>query len=197
MKPKEYVKNFDMQSGKFDSNGFIREFTVDFISSVEFHKLCGVWNYTKFQNCVSEIRQKWDGISNKISGGLPEKLWKYFYAREVVPLRDQEFGDYLKNKKKEYEDKKAFHDYVKYGAFKDFFGDAFFSMMTSMFAVQIPHDSFTLLQLKSDASIDDVKESFKVLAFQHHPDKGGDANEFRSIVEAKNRCLSYIAEITT
>lgn len=41
------------------------------------------------------------------------------------------------------------------------------------------------LGLKEGASHQDVKVAFKRLAQQHHPDKGGDAEQFKAICDAK------------
>lgn len=45
-------------------------------------------------------------------------------------------------------------------------------------------DYYTILQLNRNASIDDIKKQYKVLARKFHPDKGGDENKFKEISEA-------------
>ena len=42
---------------------------------------------TAFRQAVREVRVRWNAVSNKIPGGLPEGTWSYWYATEVVRLR--------------------------------------------------------------------------------------------------------------
>lgn len=63
-----------------------------------------------FTASVKEIRDKWDAISNKIPYGLPEGLWRYFYARimnykkRVCPtwakVQEREHEKYLERQKR-------------------------------------------------------------------------------------------------
>lgn len=45
-------------------------------------------------------------------------------------------------------------------------------------------DYYATLGISKNASQDDVKQAFKKLALQHHPDKGGDEKQFAKISEA-------------
>lgn len=45
---------------------------------------------------------------------------------------------------------------------------------------------YDILGVPRDASQEDIKRAFRKLAMQHHPDKGGDPNEFQKINEAYN-----------
>lgn len=45
-------------------------------------------------------------------------------------------------------------------------------------------DHFATLGLKAGASDDDVRQAYRRLAMQHHPDRGGDSAEFQAIQEA-------------
>lgn len=45
-------------------------------------------------------------------------------------------------------------------------------------------DHYKTLGVPRDASQDDIKKAFRKLAMTHHPDKGGDPNEFQKINEA-------------
>ncbi len=45
-------------------------------------------------------------------------------------------------------------------------------------------DFYAILGVKKDASEDDIKKSFRRLAHEHHPDKGGDQQKFKDINEA-------------
>lgn len=44
-----------------------------------------------------------------------------------------------------------------------------------------PSDYYHILQLPRTASKDDIKKSYKKLALQHHPDRGGDEEKFKQI----------------
>lgn len=43
---------------------------------------------------------------------------------------------------------------------------------------------YEILNLNKNASQDDIKKSFRKLSLKHHPDRGGDENEFKKINEA-------------
>lgn len=43
---------------------------------------------------------------------------------------------------------------------------------------------YEVLNVSRNCSIDDLKKAYKKLAFEHHPDKGGDANKFKEINNA-------------
>jgi len=43
---------------------------------------------------------------------------------------------------------------------------------------------YDILNIGKDASSNDIKKAYRKLAIQHHPDKGGDPEEFKKIAEA-------------
>ena len=43
---------------------------------------------------------------------------------------------------------------------------------------------YKILELSSDASIDEIKRHYKLLARKYHPDKGGDPDKFKELSEA-------------
>ena len=45
-------------------------------------------------------------------------------------------------------------------------------------------DLYEILELTKEASEDDIKKAYKKLAMKHHPDKGGNAENFKKINEA-------------
>jgi hypothetical protein len=49
-----------------------------------------------------------------------------------------------------------------------------------------------VLDLTWPATADQVGKSYRRLALQHHPDRGGNASDFRRATEAKNQALKFI-----
>jgi DnaJ family protein A protein 2 len=47
-------------------------------------------------------------------------------------------------------------------------------------------DLYAILGVSKTCTMDELKKSYKKLCIQHHPDKGGDENEFKKISEAYN-----------
>src|SRR3989344_2935665 len=45
-------------------------------------------------------------------------------------------------------------------------------------------DYYEILGVSKDSSKDEIKKTYKKLALQHHPDRGGDAEKFKEISEA-------------
>ena len=57
--------------------------------------------------------------------------------------------------------------------------------------------AFKLLGLTTKATEEDVKRRYRELAFEHHPDRGGDTKKFHAVTEAKNRCLAAVTSSPT
>ena len=45
-------------------------------------------------------------------------------------------------------------------------------------------ENYKILGLEIGASKDDIKRAFRSLAAQHHPDRGGDEEEYRKVIAA-------------
>ena len=45
-------------------------------------------------------------------------------------------------------------------------------------------DYYKILGVQSNSNSDDIKKSYRKLSLKHHPDRGGDANDFKKINEA-------------
>jgi len=54
-----------------------------------------------------------------------------------------------------------------------------------------PRWAFEVLGLSASASAEEIKRRYKKLAFQYHPDRGGDATKFLRVTEARDACLLY------
>ena len=51
-------------------------------------------------------------------------------------------------------------------------------------------DYYSTLGVARNASPEDLKKAYKKASMQHHPDRGGDSNEFVKIQEAYERIKS-------
>ena len=45
-------------------------------------------------------------------------------------------------------------------------------------------DYYKILGVQSNSNPDDIKKAYRKLSLKHHPDRGGDASEFKKINEA-------------
>lgn len=193
MKPKEYITKYHLNEAdtNFSHNSMISDFTIDFMTMIDFHKT-RIWNYTIFQNCVNQIRDKWDSINVKAVTKLPDKLWNFFYASVIVKVRDTEFADYLAAKERKYNDYKR-KKQERDNLFNHYFAD-FMSQL--LFDILVPSTDFNLLGLDPlTSSVEDVKFAYRKLSLTKHPDKGGSSSEFIRLTEAKNRVLHYLASV--
>lgn len=198
MKPKEYLKKYRLdETTNFSHKGFIADFSADFMTVLELIGNTNQLSYERFKIIVKEIRQKWDGISNKAAGtGLPESLWNYFYATVVVKARDQLFGEMLKKKHEAFEKKQADwkrrQSYDNYDFFGSFFSNFFSGMLGLLSRVEPPVKSFELLGLPVEATAVEIDIAYRRRSLEHHPDKGGSQDDFIKLTEAKNKCLIYL-----
>lgn len=197
MKPNEYIKKFNLNGNLSIHFGEIQnELIVDFISLVEYFKRTNNWNITQFKNCVKHLRQKFDSINNKCGNKLNESMWKYIYATVIIKIKDQEFGEYLKKQreKKVNMDNDFFDEFNFYERIIDeLFNGRFNGMFNKMFSPTFPEKSFKIFSLHKNATVDELNKNFRELALKKHPDKGGNSEEFRELIEAKNNCLQYIS----
>jgi hypothetical protein len=111
MKPKEYVDKYKLNNVHPDPclNEFVRDLTADFKALIELHQQVA-WNFNKFRVCVKDIRLKFDSISRRSThSSINEKLWNYFYASVVGPIKDEMFPE-LKNAPKREKESKATTD---------------------------------------------------------------------------------------
>lgn len=53
-------------------------------------------------------------------------------------------------------------------------------------------DALHILGLSSNATQEDIKRAFHKLAHQHHPDKGGNAETFKKVSEARAVLKDYV-----
>lgn len=192
---------------------FVKYLTKDLLTLTAFHRQQN-WNYAKFQNCVKEIKQKFDSISYKAMEPLPEKLWRYFYATVVIPLRDQEFGEFLEKSRKAAERQRqeqwawtyagterqdqgeTFKDDYFDFLFRAFFKSSFTDFIKKTVTVdRVPAAELERFGLSDPATEQEIKKAYRSLCMTHHPDRGGTSAQFMEITDAKDRLLSYYGRI--
>ena len=197
MKPKEYITKYNLsETNVFNHNDFVFDLTSDFVTLLDVGN--GKKNFMGYENAVRAIRMKWDAIHNKtVNGGLPDKLWNYFYAVVIAKTKEQLFPEQMKAKRDEKERKARIRgEWERFYEEQDReFGDWFWKSIfigLLMGGVAKPESSFDVLGLDHDASAEDVKKKYRELSMVHHPDKGGNAQAFMNITEAKNKLLAYL-----
>jgi hypothetical protein len=202
MTTKEYIVKYKLSaSNKFDHTEFVEDLLMDFMTLLEVGKSPSKGlNIKGFENSVNALRQKWNAIHNKtVDGGLPEKLWGFFYATKIVKMRDELFPKEMERRNQEREDnKRRYEQRKRFNAEQDSMFDNFFfnAMFASLFSKRArPVESFTILGLDSSAGEDEVKTAYRKLALEAHPDKGGSQDKFIAITEAKNKCLVYLSKL--
>lgn len=105
MKPKEYVTKYGLDGPKLKHTReeFVLDLRTDFKALIELHQQAA-WNFTKFNVCVKDMRLKFDSISRRSEQSqINERLWSYFYASVVGPLKDEMFPEMKKRPKRERE----------------------------------------------------------------------------------------------
>lgn len=198
MTTKEYVKKYSLNiSDRFNHSDFCQDLASEFICLLEYNKAND--NLKGFDNAVRCIRMKFDAVSNKTLGVLPEKLWNFFFATVIVKLREElclkdmeRKREIQEQRKKEWEQRKA-REAWESQQFNDFFwGRNFHSFLFSNQKISKPIGSFEVLGLPENATESDVRSAYKKLVVLHHPDKGGKQDKFIEITESKNKCLSWL-----
>lgn len=209
MKPKEYIKKFNLQNGweQSQTDSFLTELTNELAATFElFNKPDDI---NAFNHALDQISDKWNSISKRIPFGLPDKLWNYFYATQVVLLRKlvcPTFTMQQKEKQDEYKEKQAQREAFKREKEKEWsdmfkkkerifyesiFND-FFNLFASGIVNEVPENSFNYFGLQSSATEEDVLERFHEKILKVHPDKGGSKELAVECIENKNKCLSYL-----
>jgi hypothetical protein len=192
MNTKEYVTKYklNVQDNKFNHTDFVSDLTNDFITLLEVGN--STKNFKGYENAVRAIRMKWDAINNKTVGCLPDKLWNFFYATVIAKTKEELFPEEIakqkefnEQKRKEWEERKRWRE--REDSF--FWSFLFLGAMTKK---PVPTESYSVLELQTDATEEQVIKKYRELSIKHHPDKGGNKEKFIEITEAKNKILSYL-----
>ena len=106
MKPKEFIAKYGISTGWRGGiqNRFIEDMSAELNQACEDLK---VDNLGAFTNAVKVVSSKWTAISNKIPFGIPEQIWKYFYATVICPKREELCPSDMKQVREEKEQRDA------------------------------------------------------------------------------------------
>lgn len=201
MKTKEYLNKYNLHKGWNTKiqNEFISDMTSEFEAQLMLNKAED--NIRGFDNAVRCIRTKWDSISKKIPYGIPEKLWSYFFATVIAPLREQMCPKEMQRRReireerqRRYEDRKKMEqDFTDkmYQAYMNYWKNYYKNLLAHIVLASMPIDSFAYLGLAVDATVDDIQKKFRELALKAHPDRGGSQEAFTNLVSHKNNCLKW------
>lgn len=202
MKPKDFIEKYNLSKGwnKYKQNEFLTDMTSELLALLETYHAEN--NIKGFDNAVNVIRMKWDAIGKKIPYGLPEKLWGYYFATTIAKIREEMCPEEMAHRREEAARKKAEWERRKKEREeweRDMYGDcfsgfsSFYERLAAMFIKMDakPVESFIVLGLSEDASVEDVKKAYRKLSLETHPDRGGDKDKFIAITEAKNKCISW------
>lgn len=103
MKTKEIIKEADIQNGA----GFKKQ---EKFFALMVNELESIYNgfgqqdsERHFNAAIKQLRIKWDAISKQIRYGLPDKLWNYFYATEVIKKKKELCVTWAEKQEKEHQ----------------------------------------------------------------------------------------------
>ena len=208
MKPKEYIKKFKFENGynKDQQKDFFADLSRELTSIYEsFEK---VDDEKSFDNSVNIIMDKWKAISNKIPFGLSDGLWNFFYATNIIPIKNVFCYTFKcrKDREKEIRNKREENRKKQEEIFRNkeeeifrnkeeeikrqrkaYFEALFFASLSC-----IPYESFKYFNLDIKASEEQILEAFRKKVLIVHPDKGGNKEKFVECIENKNKCLEWI-----
>lgn len=204
MKPIEFVRKYDLQSGWKPrvQNSFLQDMTNELLAFCEVNQAND--NIKAFNNAIKVVRMKWDAVSRKIAGGLPEKLWNYWWATVVVKIRaelcpteERRRAARQAARQAEYEERKAQEERERAywrNIEQETFWERIFLMASLLAGTRIPEESFQYLQISSSSTPEQVLKRYRELALIMHPDKGGNQEEFITLTEHKNKAYQYAME---
>lgn len=196
MKPTEYIEKYNLdKSSRFSHSDFIADLTSDFIALLEINKADN--NLKGFDNALRCVKMKFDAIKAKTGTALNEKLWNFFFATVVAPMRETMCPKDMEVRRRANEAKRLAREAWKKSrdAERQWENDFYSDLFSRFFKTEEkPINELILLQLNHVAEItaNVVNKAYRELAKTHHPDKGGNQEAFIAITNAKNRCLSWL-----
>lgn len=198
MKPKEFVKKYNLDKGwkaRYQTD-FLNDMTSELLAYLEYNKAMG--NLRGFDNAVRALRTKWDSISTKSQFGLPEGMWKYYWATTIAPMREEMCPEQMAARRAEAERRKADREYYKeqQRIFDEELREAnrrFWDNLAIRFLVlsALPMESFLFLGLPTNSTEEEIKIRYRELSLKMHPDKGGSQEQFLLLTDHKNRCVKW------
>lgn len=201
MKPKEFVDKYNLSSGWKSQyqKRFLSDLTSEFMAFLEYNKAQD--NIKGFDQAVRVISDKWNAISNKTPYGLPEGLWKYFYATVIAPAREQlcpremnRRREVAAERKRQYEERHRWEremDEELNRMYEERRRNFWTFMASLLFFDSAPTESFEVLGLDKDATPDQVRKAYRELAIKYHPDRGGKQEDFVRVNDAYNKAMKW------
>lgn len=103
MKTKEIINHLEIQNGLKGKKQ--KEFFAVMIEELEdlYQSFGNEDSERHFNAAVKMLYSKWSSISKQITYGLPEGLWNFFYATEVVKLKNNLCPSWADRKRVEHE----------------------------------------------------------------------------------------------
>ena len=205
MKPKDFITKYQLEGGwkPKAQKAFLSDLTNELLALLEYNKAQG--NLKGFDNAVTAIKSKWDGISKKIPYGLPDKLWSYYFATVIAPLREEFCPAQMEQRrqeaaqrKAEYEKRKEMRDWWKKQEeefVNSWYKDMYASMLARLlFLESKPTESFAALGIPDTSTAEEINKAYRVKSMTAHPDHGGSQEAFIALTEHKNKCLAWASK---
>lgn len=103
MKTKEIIATLHIENGvkAKDQKAFFNTMLAELKSGYE--KFGNVDSERHFDAAVKDLNGKWKSISKQIRGGISDGLWNFFYATEIVAMKNQLCPTWANRKRTEHE----------------------------------------------------------------------------------------------
>lgn len=213
MKPKEFVKEFTLTDNKPLKTVFWDRFKIEFMTVLDHEQ--GLESLSRFEHAVDIMKDKWRGIKLKSGNvNVNEKAWGFFFASVVAPMREELFPNEVQRMKEEAAARKEQKQRYRSKRSGDFLENAFKHIMEerikrfeelrkklqeTMAVSVVLTTSKKVLGIPAGTTIDkeNVKTAYRKLALSAHPDAGGSAALFRTLTNARDYLLKYLAKRET
>lgn len=169
----------------------------------------GLPNIKVYYNNERVLKMKVEGIKSK-GCKIPATFWDEFHKKYLNPFKWNSYPEACAKEQRqreedaEYErlrkERQSYWERRNAEEFKSFWerlSDAY-KIYSELFGFgilfnRVPKDEFNIMNLDPNtATIEEVKSSYRKLALEHHPDRGGNKENFQIITEAKNKCIDYL-----
>jgi hypothetical protein len=190
MKPKEYIKAYRLTEANLsvDWVAFKNDLLSDFGAMVEYLQESRQLNETRMKTLKLDFEAKVESILRQSPTYQDSitKIYQEIRKEAINPLDQKLFGEARRQRAQA----RAERNREEFNFYNSFFQDLLFSLLVGRQTA--PVASFTVLGLDSSATSEMVQKKYRELVSIHHPDKGGKAEDFIKLTEAKNKCLAFL-----